>query len=71
MKLATFRAPGSDRPQAGEITGERVHALALGLTVETVLAGASADLGDGDWALDEVQLLAPVPAPRTRSTPSA
>jgi len=65
MKLATFRAPGSDRPQAGEITGERVHALALGLTVEDVLAGAPAELGDGDWALEEVRLLAPVLAPRT------
>jgi acylpyruvate hydrolase len=65
MKLATFRAPGAERSQAGEVRGDRVHALALGLTVPDVLGGASADLGDGDWALDEVTLLAPVPAPGT------
>ena len=41
----------------------------LGLTVVDVLGGAAAELGDGDWPLDEVTLLAPVPrpAPCTRS----
>ena len=65
MKLATFRAPGTDTPQAGEVVGERIHALALGLTVVEVLGGAPAEHGDGDWSLDEVTLLAPVPAPGT------
>ena len=65
MKLATFRAPGHASPQAGEVVGERVHALAVGLSVVDVLAGASAQHGDGDWALDDVTLLAPVPAPGT------
>lgn len=65
MKLATFLAPGSDRPQAGEVRDGRVHALALGLTVPDVLAGAPAQLADGDWALSDVTLLAPVPAPGT------
>ena len=65
MKLATFRAPGSDLPQAGELIGDRVHALASGLTVEGVLAGALPEPGGGDWPVDAVQLLAPVLAPGT------
>jgi 2-keto-4-pentenoate hydratase/2-oxohepta-3-ene-1,7-dioic acid hydratase in catechol pathway len=65
MKLATFRAPGSDVPRAGELIGDRVHALALDLTVPDVLGGALAEHGDGDWALNEVHLLAPVLAPGT------
>jgi len=65
VKLATFLAPGSDQPQAGEVRGDRVYALELGLGVADVLGGASPQLGDGAWSLDKVELLAPVPAPGT------
>jgi acylpyruvate hydrolase len=65
VKLATFLAPGSDQPQAGEVRQGRAYALALGISVADVLGGAEAALGDGDWALDEVTLLAPVQSPGT------
>jgi 2-keto-4-pentenoate hydratase/2-oxohepta-3-ene-1,7-dioic acid hydratase in catechol pathway len=65
VKLATFLAPGSDQPRAGEVRDDRVHALAAGLTVRDVLGGAAARLDDGEWPLADVTLLAPVPAPRT------
>lgn len=64
MKLATFRPPGRGEPIAGEIVGQDIHALADGLTVREVLAGTRASRGQGSWALDQVELLAPVPDPR-------
>ncbi|MGH2864162.1 MAG: fumarylacetoacetate hydrolase family protein [Solirubrobacteraceae bacterium] len=70
MRLATFLAPGSTDPRAGEVRGEpgreRVHAYAQEqLTVLDRLCDPGAEPADGQsWALREVCLLAPVPRPR-------
>jgi acylpyruvate hydrolase len=75
VRLATFQPPGGDTPRGGTVTDGRVTAFAdEGLTVLDVLgspalARSAAAVGgaDGDrpsWALEEVTLLAPVPAPR-------
>jgi acylpyruvate hydrolase len=70
MRLATFLPPGSDTPRAGEVREEdgqeRVFGYALeGLTVLDRLADPEATPVEGaSWALAEVTLLAPVPAPR-------
>jgi 2-keto-4-pentenoate hydratase/2-oxohepta-3-ene-1,7-dioic acid hydratase in catechol pathway len=67
VRLATWTADGVDQPLAGEIRDGRAVAFGDGSTVvERLAAGAaSSALADGrDWALEEVQLLAPVPRPR-------
>jgi acylpyruvate hydrolase len=70
MRLATFLAPGSEDPRAGEVRAEhgvdRVYAHALEeLTVLDRLADPEAVPVEGpSWALDEVTLLAPIPTPR-------
>jgi 2-keto-4-pentenoate hydratase/2-oxohepta-3-ene-1,7-dioic acid hydratase in catechol pathway len=65
MKLATFVAPGSDTPQAGEVRGEQVVAFADGATVLDRLASGDRTPADGAaLPLAEVRLLAPVPRPR-------
>jgi 2-keto-4-pentenoate hydratase/2-oxohepta-3-ene-1,7-dioic acid hydratase in catechol pathway len=65
VKLATFIAPGSTQAQAGEVRGERAVAFADGSSVLDRLAGGDRTPADGaDWALGEVELLAPVPRPR-------
>ncbi len=66
MRLATFLAPGSQTPRAGEVRGERVYAYALEeLTVLDRLATPEAVPVEGpSWDLGEVTLLAPVPEPR-------
>jgi 2-keto-4-pentenoate hydratase/2-oxohepta-3-ene-1,7-dioic acid hydratase in catechol pathway len=63
VRLATFEVDGQVR--AGAVDGDRVTAFADGQTVVDVLGGDSAALGSDSWALDEVSLLAPVPAPGT------
>jgi 2-keto-4-pentenoate hydratase/2-oxohepta-3-ene-1,7-dioic acid hydratase in catechol pathway len=65
VKLATFTIAGSDASWAGAVEGDRVRALADGRSVVDVLGGAPTELGPDSWALDEVQLLAPVPEPPT------
>ncbi len=65
MRLATFLAPGSENARAGTVEGERVRALADGMRVVDVLGGAAARPGESEWALNEVQVLAPVPEPGT------
>jgi acylpyruvate hydrolase len=66
MKLATFQAPGQSGPMAGVVDGDRVRAFGGPDGVrEALAAGAAPDLNGGDWALDEVTLLAPVPHPGT------
>jgi acylpyruvate hydrolase len=66
MKLATWQAPGRDEPVAGQVVDERVAPFADGSSVAQVLAGiGSAATGSDSWALDEVTLLAPIPAPGT------
>ena len=68
MKLATFIAPGTDAtPLAGVVENGRVRAFASGPdAVRDVLAGTlGIDATIGEYALDEVQLLAPIPVPQT------
>ncbi len=73
MRLATFLPPGSSAPRAGEVRDEQVAAFAdEGLTVldllrgdDPVAASTGAAAADGpSWALADVTLLAPIPAPR-------
>jgi 2-keto-4-pentenoate hydratase/2-oxohepta-3-ene-1,7-dioic acid hydratase in catechol pathway len=71
MRLATFLPPGSETPRAGEVRedgGElRVYGYAREeLTVRERLADLDegAPVESASWALEEVTLLAPVPAPR-------
>src|SRR5918995_1976619 len=64
MRLATFLAPGSDDPRAGEVRGDRVIAFSSG-TVRDRLASGDRTPADGEeHALGDVTLLAPVPRPR-------
>jgi acylpyruvate hydrolase len=66
LKLATFTAPGADRPVAGAVGDGRVRAFENGASVLDVLAGrAPAQVGERSWALGEVTLLAPIPEPPT------
>jgi acylpyruvate hydrolase len=66
MRLATFLPPDSQTPRAGEVRDDRVYGHALEeLTVLDRLADPEAVPVEGrSWALEEVTLLAPVPAPR-------
>jgi 2-keto-4-pentenoate hydratase/2-oxohepta-3-ene-1,7-dioic acid hydratase in catechol pathway len=72
MRLATFRPPDAGDPRAGIVgDDERVTGFAdetvtvLDLLRDPAPAGAAAALPQGpSWALAEVELLAPVPAPR-------
>jgi 2-keto-4-pentenoate hydratase/2-oxohepta-3-ene-1,7-dioic acid hydratase in catechol pathway len=64
MRLATFIAPGSDEPRAGEVRGDEVIAFAGG-TVRDRLASGDRTPADGRaYPLAEVTLLEPVPRPR-------
>ena len=64
MRLATFLAPGSDQPRAGEVRGDVVVAFAGGSVLDR-LAGIATDAADGEtFPLADVTLLAPVPQPR-------
>jgi acylpyruvate hydrolase len=64
MRLATFMAPGSDEPRAGEVRGGEVHAFASG-TVRDRLASGDLTPADGrSYPLSDVILLEPVPSPR-------
>jgi acylpyruvate hydrolase len=66
MKLATFAPPDGRPPIAGIVEAGRVAALAGGAAVLDVLAGrAAAMAGEESWPLDDVHLLAPIPAPGT------
>jgi 2-keto-4-pentenoate hydratase/2-oxohepta-3-ene-1,7-dioic acid hydratase in catechol pathway len=61
VKLATFEVDGGI--QAGIVDGDSVTALEGGVGVVDVLAGAPAVASGRSWALADVRLLAPVPAP--------
>jgi len=65
VKLATFLPPGESVPVAGAVDGDRVHAFADDVGVVDVLAGAAPEWTGGEWGLDEVALLAPIPQPGT------
>ena len=67
MKLATFTTDASSGPLGGVVNGERVRAFARGAAaVRDVLAGTISTEADlGQYALSDVQLLAPIPHPGT------
>jgi 2-keto-4-pentenoate hydratase/2-oxohepta-3-ene-1,7-dioic acid hydratase in catechol pathway len=65
VRLATFNAPGRSEPLGGRVDGQRVVAFADRIGVRDVLGGAVARDGEDSWPLDEVTLLAPIPAPGT------
>jgi 2-keto-4-pentenoate hydratase/2-oxohepta-3-ene-1,7-dioic acid hydratase in catechol pathway len=75
VRLATFNPPGSGAPRAGTVADGRVTAFAderltvLDVLATPALAHSAAAVGREDgpgpsWPLEEVTLLAPVPAPR-------
>jgi 2-keto-4-pentenoate hydratase/2-oxohepta-3-ene-1,7-dioic acid hydratase in catechol pathway len=71
MRLATFLPPDTTTPRAGAVSDGRVSAFGeAGATVLDILrepspaSAAAAQPKGPSWALDEVTLLAPVPAPR-------
>jgi 2-keto-4-pentenoate hydratase/2-oxohepta-3-ene-1,7-dioic acid hydratase in catechol pathway len=63
VRLATFTVDG--QVSAGVVDGDRVTAFESGQTVVDVLAGEPARRSGEEWALDDVSLLAPIPAPGT------
>jgi acylpyruvate hydrolase len=66
VKLATFQAPNRPGPLAGEVVDDRIVAFADGVGVVDVLEGAAApEAASESWALADVTLLAPIPAPGT------
>jgi acylpyruvate hydrolase len=66
MRLATFLPPDASTPRAGEVRGEQLVAFAdERFTVLDRLRDVGAPVADGpSYALAEVSLLAPIPAPR-------
>ncbi|HTX31062.1 MAG TPA: fumarylacetoacetate hydrolase family protein [Solirubrobacteraceae bacterium] len=65
MKLATFFPPDTHVPVAGAVSDDRVAGFADDVRVVDILAGATPEPTGGEWALDEVTLLAPIPEPPT------
>lgn len=66
MKLATFRAPGHAEPFGGVVDDGTVTAIGGADSVREVLAGTrSPEAGSEEWAMEHVELLAPVPRPGT------
>jgi len=65
VKLATFFPPDTHVPVAGAVSDDRVAGFADDVRVVDILAGATPEPTGGEWALDEVTLLAPIPEPPT------
>lgn len=66
MKLATFSAPGQNRPLSGVVEGNRVIAFGGADGVREVLAGEIVAEPNGEsFGLDDVTLLAPIQRPGT------
>jgi 2-keto-4-pentenoate hydratase/2-oxohepta-3-ene-1,7-dioic acid hydratase in catechol pathway len=66
VKLATFQAPGRSDPLSGVVADGRVAAFGGADGVREALAsGEAPEPSLGEWALDEVTLLAPIPHPGT------
>ena len=64
MKLATFLAPGATEPASGLVDGDHVRAFGGPDGVRETLASGATPTTNGDsWALADVSLLAPIPAP--------
>jgi len=64
MRLATFLAPGSEQPQAGEVRGEEVVAFTAGTVRDQLASGDLSPANGATHALEDVTLLEPVPYPR-------
>jgi acylpyruvate hydrolase len=66
MRLATFLPSAGSTPRAGEVRGEQIVAFAdERITVLDCLRGLGPHAADGpSFALADITLLAPVPAPR-------
>jgi 2-keto-4-pentenoate hydratase/2-oxohepta-3-ene-1,7-dioic acid hydratase in catechol pathway len=64
MRLATFLAPGSDDPHAGEVRGDRVVAFSAGTVLDRLASGDRTPADGEEHTLADVTLLAPVPRPR-------
>ena len=64
MRLATFLPPGSADPRAGEVREDRVVTFASGAVADRLSAGDTASADGPEYALADVELLAPVPRPR-------
>ncbi len=64
MRLATFLAPGSSAPLAGEVRGDRVVAFGDGSVLDRLASGDRTPADGREVALADVTLLAPVPRPR-------
>ncbi|MHB1537762.1 MAG: fumarylacetoacetate hydrolase family protein [Solirubrobacteraceae bacterium] len=66
MKLATFEAPGASAPVSGVVENGHVTAFGGPDGVCEALAGEiTPEISGMSWALADVKLLAPVPAPAT------
>ncbi|HEY5431050.1 MAG TPA: fumarylacetoacetate hydrolase family protein [Solirubrobacteraceae bacterium] len=66
MKLATFEAPGQSEPLSGLVQDDRIAAFGGPDGVREALAGGRVPgPSGGAWPLDDVRLLAPIPAPGT------
>jgi 2-keto-4-pentenoate hydratase/2-oxohepta-3-ene-1,7-dioic acid hydratase in catechol pathway len=66
VKLATFEAPDRSEPLSGVVSDGRVAAFGGPDGVrEALAAGGPPAPSLGEWALDEVRLLAPIPHPGT------
>jgi len=63
MKLATFLAPGSALPQAGEIRGDEVVAFTSGTVLDRIASNDRTPATGEAHALDAVTLLEPIPRP--------
>jgi acylpyruvate hydrolase len=65
VRLATFLPPGGQAgPRAGEVRGDRVVSFEHGTVRDRLAAGEHAPAGGEAFALSDVTLLPPVPAPR-------
>jgi acylpyruvate hydrolase len=63
MKLATFLAPGSALPQAGEIRGDEVVAFTSGTVIDRIAANDRTPATGEVHPLDAVTFLEPIPRP--------
>jgi acylpyruvate hydrolase len=66
MRLATFEAPGQSDPLSGTVLDGQIEAFGGPDGVrEALAAGRVPGPSGGAWPLDDVRLLAPIPAPGT------
>jgi 2-keto-4-pentenoate hydratase/2-oxohepta-3-ene-1,7-dioic acid hydratase in catechol pathway len=64
MRLATFLPPGDDVPRAGEVREDRVVAFEGDTVLDRLVSGDRTPAIGPSYALEAVELLAPVPRPR-------